>query len=124
VFALVGLSGITAFTVAQRRREMAIRIAVGATNASVLWLCMRDCLRPLIVGLAVGLAFVLVFIPPLVGSFLADWLAGINLRDPLAVTLSTFALIALSALAVLVSARSAIRLDPAVELRSDVSFDH
>ncbi len=58
VLALVGLFGVMSFLVAQRRRELAIRVALGADRAEVRWIVMRRGAELALAGCAIGLALV------------------------------------------------------------------
>ena len=53
---VVGLFGVTAFSVSQRKKEMSIRVAIGATAAEIVRVLVVDSLRPVAVGLPIGLA--------------------------------------------------------------------
>jgi putative ABC transport system permease protein len=56
VLSAVGLAGMTAYSVAQRGREIGIRMALGASSGNVLGLVMREALRLVLVGMAIGMA--------------------------------------------------------------------
>jgi ABC-type antimicrobial peptide transport system permease subunit len=112
VLASVGLYGVMAFVVARRRKELGIRLALGADPGSVLWLVMKEVLLLLAIGLAVG-------IPAAIGlgRLVAKQLYGIEPNDPW-MALSTVLLLTLvSAAAGLIPARRASRIDPILALR-------
>jgi predicted permease len=114
VLALVGIYGVVAFAVTQRTREMAIRVAVGASGGQVLGRIVRDALRLAAVGLAIGLGVALP-LAPLTESFMF----GVSPIDPLSFG-GTVALLLLAALvAALVPARRALRIDPIAVLRDE-----
>jgi putative ABC transport system permease protein len=114
VLAAVGIYGVMAHIVAQRTREIGIRIALGASAQEVLSLVARQALALIAIGLALGL----------VGSFaltriLASALWGVTATDPLTfLTVSLFlALVALTAC--FLPTRQAAAVDPVVALRSE-----
>jgi putative ABC transport system permease protein len=107
LLASIGLYGVMAFVVARRKKELGIRLALGAQPQSVVWLVMREVLLLLVVGLAVGIpaAFGL-------GRWAGSQLFGIKPHDP-AIAAATMVLLALvSAAAGLIPARRASRTDP------------
>ena len=112
ILASVGLYGVMAFVVARRRKELGLRLALGAAPSGVLWLVMREVLMLLAIGLAIG-------IPAAIGAgrFVSSQLYGVNADDPW-IAVSTVALLAVvSAAAGLVPARRASRIDPILALR-------
>ena len=112
VLASVGLYGVMAFVVARRRKELGLRLALGAAPAGVLWLVMREVLVLLALGLAVG-------IPAAIGAgrLVSSQLYGVDAGDPWT-AVSTVALLAVvSAAAGLIPARRASRIDPILALR-------
>jgi predicted permease len=112
VLASVGLYGVMAFVVARRRKELGLRLALGAAPAGVLWLVMKEVLVLLAIGLAIG-------IPAAIGAgrFVSAQLYGIQPNDPW-MAVSTAALLGLvSAAAGMIPARRASRIDPILALR-------
>jgi ABC-type antimicrobial peptide transport system permease subunit len=112
VLASVGLYGVMAFVVARRRKELGLRLALGAAPAGVLWLVMKEVLVLLAIGLAIG-------IPAAIGAgrFVSAQLYGIQPNDPW-MAVSTAALLGLvSATAGMIPARRASRIDPILALR-------
>jgi putative ABC transport system permease protein len=114
VLGAVGVYGVIAYAVGERRREIGVRIALGAEPRTVAGSVVLHGLRYAAIGVALGLA----------GAFAATramqtLLFGVTPTDPLTfVALSAF-LIAVAALASYVPARSAARIDPMVALRSE-----
>jgi predicted permease len=112
VLASIGLYGVMAFVVARRRKELGIRLALGAEPAGVIWLVMREVLLLLAIGLAVGIPAALAL-----GRFVASQLYGIQARDPFTATATLLLLTLVSAAAGLIPARRASRIDPILALR-------
>ena len=110
--ASVGLYGVVAYSVNQRRREVAIRMALGATPASVVRLVVRQAMTIVLTGAAAGLV-----LSAFVGRGLSRFLYGISTMDlpSLAASLSLLLMVAL--LACYIPARRAMRVDPMVSLR-------
>jgi predicted permease len=112
VLASIGLYGVMAFVVARRRKELGLRLALGAEPGKVVWLVMKEVLILLSIGLAVG-------IPTAIGlgRYVSSQLYGIEPNDPW-IAGSTVALLALvSAAAGMIPARRASRIDPILALR-------
>jgi predicted permease len=112
VLASVGLYGVMAFVVARRRKELGLRLALGAAPSGVLWLVMKEVLVLLAIGLAIG-------IPAAIGAgrFVSAQLYGIEPNDPW-IAAGTAALLGLvSAAAGIIPAQRASRIDPILALR-------
>jgi predicted permease len=112
VLASVGLYGVMAFVVARRRKELGIRLALGAEPGGVIWLVMREVLLLLAIGLAVGIPSAMGL-----GRFVASQLYGIEARDPVTATATLVLLTLVSAAAGLIPAHRASRIDPILALR-------
>jgi predicted permease len=112
LLASIGLYGVMAFVVARRRKELGIRLALGAEPGLMIWMVMKEVLVLLAIGLAIG-------IPAAVGlgRFVSTQLYGIQPNDPW-IAVSTVALLTLvSAAAGLIPARRASQIDPILALR-------
>ena len=114
LLAALGLYGLAAFSVAQRTREIALRMALGATRESVLALVLRQSARLALIGGAVGLALALG-----VGMVLQSLLIGIQPIDPIAFGTALVTLMVVLLAASWVPARRASLLDPMRALRSE-----
>jgi len=114
VLALVGVYGVKSFTVARRTREIGIRMAMGATAPSVLWLVLREGLSLTAVGLGFG-----VLLAAVAGRLLSGLLYGVSPLDPLVFALAPLFLAAAALLACYFPARRAAKVDPMVALRCE-----
>jgi predicted permease len=112
VLASVGLYGVMAFVVARRRKELGIRLALGAQPGKVVWMVMREVLVLLAIGLAVG-------VPAAIGlgRFVGSQLYGIEADDPLVAVATVLLLTVVSAAAGFIPAQRASRIDPILALR-------
>lgn len=110
----LGLYGVLAYLVAQRTREIGIRMALGGSTSAIASLVLRESLVVVGVGLAVGLAGA-----AWLGRLLASEMADVGGMEPLAVV-GAIALLMLAALvATAAPARRALRVDPAVTLAAE-----
>jgi ABC-type antimicrobial peptide transport system permease subunit len=112
VLASIGLYGVMAFVVARRKKELGIRLALGAQPGLVIWLVMREVLLLLAIGLAVGVPSALAL-----GRFVSTQLYGIQPHDPVIATWTMLLLTMVSAAAGLIPAHRASRIDPILALR-------
>src|SRR6185437_16924835 len=112
VLAMIGIYGLGAYTVQQRRREFGIRMALGAQRRSVLSMAIRSGLELAAVGLAAGVIGAL-SLTHLMGALLF----GVKPNDPVTFVWVGVALAAIAALSAWLPARRATRLDPVAALR-------
>ncbi len=112
--AAIGLYGVVAYSVAQRTREIGIRVALGAKEGVVLGLLLREGLGLALAGVAIGLIGVLG-----VTRVLASQLYGVGPLDPPAIGGVVLILLAVAFIATLIPARRATRVDPMVALRAE-----
>ena len=112
VLASVGLYGVMAYAVSQRRREIGVRSALGASRVTVINLILGDGLRLVCYGVAAGLGAAL-----LVGRALSRMLFGISSADPLSYAAASLTLIVVALIACYLPARAATRIDPMIALR-------
>jgi putative ABC transport system permease protein len=114
LLAAVGTYGILSYIVTERRREIGIRMALGADRQSVLRMVLRQGLTLTAIGLAAGIAASL-----LVNRALASLLFNVRPNDPATLAGVAGLIAAVALCACLIPARSATRVDPLVVLRQD-----
>jgi putative ABC transport system permease protein len=107
LLAAIGIYGVMAYSVSQRRQEIGLRLALGASSRDVLMLVAGQAIRPVLIGVAAG--FVLAFIA---ARLLERQLVGVTAHDPATFVLVTLMLVAVAVLASLIPARRAARVDP------------
>jgi ABC-type antimicrobial peptide transport system permease subunit len=112
LLASIGLYGVMAFVVARRRKELGIRLALGAQTGLVFWSVMREVLLLLVIGLFLGVPSAMAL-----GQYVASTLYGIQPRDPMMAGATIVLLTLVSAAAGLVPAYRASRIDPILALR-------
>ena len=109
-----GLFGVLSYSVAQRKREIGIRIAVGARPAQAAWTIVRGVAFFVFIGIAGGIAGALSL-----SSLIRRVLFGIQPNDPLTLSTAVMAIAAITILAVLIPASKAAKVDAASTLRGD-----
>lgn len=114
VLASVGLFGLISYSVSRRRREMGIRMSLGATLGTLTTMVVSDGLKLALVGTGFGL-----LIAALASRFLEYYLIGVGSGDPLTFVLVPMILIGVALLAAVIPARRIARVDPVGSLRSD-----
>ena len=114
VLAAIGTYGILSYAVAERRQEIGIRLALGASRGSVMSMVLKHGLTLAGIGLVVGLAASMGLT-----RFLQTQLFNVEPTDPLTIAAVTLFITAVALVACLVPARKATMVDPMVVLRRD-----
>jgi ABC-type antimicrobial peptide transport system permease subunit len=114
ILAAVGLYAVLARSVGRRKREIGIRMAVGASRRSVWRLVLREEMISVALGLTAGLLASLA-----VNRVLQSQLVGVSPYDPLTLIATPILLLFVAVLACQLPARRAMRVDPAVALRDN-----
>jgi ABC-type antimicrobial peptide transport system permease subunit len=114
VLAATGIYGVVAFAIGRRRREVGIRMALGAGRKSVFQLVLWQGTKPMLIGAAVGLVLAAAS-----SNLIRVLLYGVSPFDPASFAGSAAALMLAGGLAMAVPIRQALRVDPAVTLRHD-----
>jgi predicted permease len=112
--AVLGVYGVVSYAVARRTREVGIRLAVGASPGEVVRLLMREGMTLVVVGAVIGLALGLA-----ATRLLEALLFGVRAADPLTFIGAPLLLLAVGAVASLLPARKASRIDPARVLKTE-----
>jgi putative ABC transport system permease protein len=110
--AAVGIYGVISYSVAQRTREVGIRMALGANTTDVIKLVVRDGLKLVLIGVGVGLAGAL-----LLTRMMTTLLFGVTPTDAVTYATVALALIVVALIACCIPARRATKVDPLIALR-------
>jgi putative ABC transport system permease protein len=114
VLAAIGVYGVVTFAVSERRHEIGIRLALGATPGGVARGVLTEAVRLATVGVAVGLLLSMPLMP-----LLASQLFGVGAADPVTLVTVPVLMIVLTAVAAMVPAYRALRSDPLATIRAD-----
>ena len=114
LLASIGLYGVMSYSVAARKREIGIRVSVGATPRDIFRLILSEGLRVTVIGIAIGL-FASLALTRMISSLLFE----VHATDPLAFSLAAIALVFAALLACYIPARRAIAVDPVSAIRAD-----
>jgi hypothetical protein len=112
--AVTGIYGLIAYDVAQRTREIGVRIALGAPSSRIAGFVMKSALRVVVMGIGAGLLIAFG-----VGRVMMSLLFGTSPFDPVVLGLTVIVLVVAAALASLIPVWRAVRVSPAVALRSE-----
>ena len=114
LLAMIGLYGVTAYTVARRTPEIGIRMAVGAERGNIIAMVMRGAFFQIVVGLLVGIPIALVCV-----RFVKAQLYEIRSASPIIVFGAILTLTLAAIVAGLIPARRAVSIEPAEALRTE-----
>jgi predicted permease len=114
VLASIGVYGVVSYIVIRRRREVGIRMALGASPRAVQALVLRETLRPVGVGVLVG-----VLAAGASSQLLERSLFGISPFDPIAFIASAIFMLTVATMATVLPTRKALKVDPVTALRHD-----
>lgn len=114
MIAAVGLYGVLAYAVARRRREIGVRIAIGAQPGAIERMFLRESLVLVTIGVAVGILFAIA-----VTRSVSSMLFGLTPHDPASIVIAIATLMAVAGAATWLPARRAARIDPLIALRGD-----
>lgn len=117
LLAASGIYGVVSYLVSQRTQEIGVRMALGATSASVVGLILRQSLKPVSLGAAIGL-LAAVAATRLLSAQLVD-VYGVSRTDPLTIALVAATLIAVALVASAVPAKRAAAIDPTTALAAE-----
>lgn len=112
LLAVIGLYGVMAYAVAQRRREIGVRMALGAQGRDVSWMVIREGMVLVLVGALIGLAGALAL-----SRLISGLLYGVSAFDPSTLLALPALMTGVALLAAYLAARRAIKVDPMIALR-------
>jgi ABC-type antimicrobial peptide transport system permease subunit len=112
LLSLVGLYGVMSFVVTKRTREIGIRLALGATRSTTVWLVLRDALVMIAGGIGIALPCVWAL-----GRLIESQLYDIRPTDPTTIAMATLILCSATLGAALIPARRASAVNPTEALR-------
>jgi putative ABC transport system permease protein len=114
VLSIIGVYGVLAYMVGQRRREIGLRLAIGASPSDVVWMFVREGATLTLVGLMVGVAGALA-----AGRWISSLLFSVTPADPATLAIVICALAGAAASATYVPARRAAGIDPSEALKAE-----
>ena len=114
ILVIVGVYSVASYSVAQRQREIGIRMALGAKPLDIRKLVLRASLSTMLLGVAVG-----IFLAAFATRLLASQVWGVSLYDPITFAAVVFIVTTVGVLASYLPSRRAAQVDPAICLRSE-----
>lgn len=109
---IIGIYGVISYTVSQRKREIGIRLALGAQSADVVGMVLRQGAKLALLGVCIGVAAAFVL-----ARLMTSLLFGVSAHDPLTFAAVAALLILVALIACYIPARRAMKVDPTVALR-------
>src|SRR5262249_23712943 len=107
-----GIFGLIAFAVAQRTREIGVRLALGAKPSNIIGTLSAQYAGAICIGVAAGLGLAII-----VGLLVRNQFVGLRMQDPISYAAALFIMVAVALVAILIPAWRALRIDPASALR-------
>lgn len=114
ILAAVGVYSVMSYTVAQRAREIGIRMALGAQRRDVLKLMVGKAIKPILIGVAIGMAGAIAIM-----RLMSDMLFGVTTTDPMTLALVALGVTGVALLASQLPVMRSTRLDPIAALRNE-----
>jgi predicted permease len=114
LLACIGIYGLISYAVARRTAEMGIRMALGARQASVMWLVLREALILVVIGLGAGTSLIFA-----AARLVTGLLFGVSPTDPATLLATVLLMLSIAALAAYLPASRASRVDPMAALRHE-----
>jgi putative ABC transport system permease protein len=112
LLAALGIYGVVGYSVARRRQELGIRMALGAQGSALRTLILLQGMSPVVMGWASGVLTALA-----AGRLIRSLLFDVSAQDPLTIASVTLVVLVTAALACYIPARRAMKVDPMVALR-------
>ncbi len=110
----IGVYGVVAYVVSRRRREVGVRMALGADGRDVQRMILRQTLRPVVIGMVIGVA-----VAAITARLLQAALFGVSPHDPLAFIGAPLLMLTIAAAAALIPTRRAMQGNPMSVLRAE-----
>ena len=114
ILAAIGIFGVISYSVSCRTNEIGIRVALGASRATILRMILRETLFLAFAGLLTGIPCALI-----AAHLIGHMLFGVSANDPITLAAVAFTLTAVASLAGFIPARRAMQVDPMVALRHE-----
>jgi ABC-type antimicrobial peptide transport system permease subunit len=114
VLSVVGIAGVVSYAVTQQRREIAVRVALGATKGSIRGGLLASMALPVALGVGAGL-----LAARSLSKLVEGLLFGVRATDPVTYMAITLGIVAVSVVATLVPARAATGVEPAEALSAE-----